>query len=151
MGMSIVFDVESEKLWEDEDSKINDVKKIGLCGFITVNLDTLSELEKPSSPYEKASSPYEKDSSPYEKDSSPYEKDSSPYEKDSSPYEKDSSPYEENDMTSTKQMIVMIAAGSFISLVIIACVYWYVRSSSSVSTSNKVLNYNEYTPIYDRA
>ena len=49
------------------------------------------------------------------------------------------------------QMIVMISAGLFISLFIIACVYKYVRSLSSVSISNKVLNYNEYTPIYDRA
>lgn len=107
MGMSIVFDVESEKLWNNKPKKaVEDaVKEIGYCGFI--NPDTEPEMA--------------------------------------------SSPYEENDMTSTKQMIVMIATGSFISLVIIACVYWYVRSSSSVSTSNKVLNYNEYIPIYDRA
>jgi hypothetical protein len=108
MSMSIVFDVDSEKLWKeasDKDNAEDGVKKIGYCGFI--NPDT-----KP---------------------------------------EQASSSYEENGMTSTKQMIVMIATGSFISLFIIACVYWYVRSSSSVSTSNKVLNYNQYTPIYDRA
>ena len=101
MGMSIVFDVDSEKLWNKKPKKAakDAVEKIGYCGFI--NPDT-----KP---------------------------------------EKASSSYEENDMTSTKQMIVMIATGLIISLVIIACVYWYERSS------NKVLNYNEYTPIYDRA
>ena len=107
MGMSIVFDVASEKLWNKASDKVNakdGVEKIGYCGFI--NPDT-----KP---------------------------------------EQASSSYEENGMTSTKQMIVMIAAGLIISLVIFTCVYWYERSSSSVSTSNKVLNYNEYTPIYDR-
>jgi hypothetical protein len=101
MGMSIVFDVDSEKLWNKKPKKAakDAVEKIGYCGFI--NPDT-----KP---------------------------------------EKASSSYEENDMTSTKQMIVMIAVGLIISLIIITCVYWYERSS------NKVLNYNEYTPIYDRA
>jgi len=109
MGMSIVFDVDSEKLWEKASVEANakdGVEKIGYCGFI--NPDTKPEQASSSS-------------------------------------------YEENDMTSTKQMIVMIAAGLIISLVIFTCVYWYVRSSSSLSTSNKVLNYNQYTPIYDRA
>ncbi len=102
MGMSIVFDVDSEKLWNKKPKKAakDAVEKIGYCGFI-----------KPDTKPEKASS----------------------------------SSYEENAMTSTKQMVVMIAVGLIISLIIITCVYWYERSS------NKVLNYNEYTPIYDRA